>query len=493
MPWPRPLGPRLAFSLSLVALLLGPALARSDDGAVADSGVSLLHAHPDSEFEADNQEPYAGDGWRESEGGSPDIAFPAAGVALRSWIPLGEFHAAATDGSDCWGYTSPSGREYAFIGLDNGTGVAEISDPGNAQVVAHLPGVASIWRDIKTYSHYAYVVSEGGGGIQVFDLSQIDSGVIADLGNVTSGGGTLASHNVAVDEQSARLYRVGGGSTPIQGLRIYSLANPAVPAFLGSWSDRYCHDAQIVTWTQAPYAGVQVAFCYANDTSGSGSPGIEILDVSDPQNIATIGSIDLSQPPIFSHAASYSHQGWLSPDRRYVYFDDEVDEGAIGNPTLTRVIDVQDLSNPTQVAVFSNSTASRDHNLYTRGERIFQANYRGGFRLLDASSPLALSEIGYFDTYPPDDDAHYNGLWSVYPYFPSGTVIGSDIEKGLFVWSVPAQVPALPLAGLWGLALCLALLAPFVRLGGDRPRGRLTRPIGGRSDGRRNGNGTPQV
>jgi choice-of-anchor B domain-containing protein len=435
-------------------------------GLAPAQGPTAQHAHPDEEFAADNQDPYIGDGWRESEGGEPDIAFASSGITLRSWIPLADFDPAATDGNDCWGYTSPSGREYALIGLNTGTGVVEVTDPGNAQIVAHLPGASSIWRDMKVYHEYVYAVSEGGGGIQIFDFSAIDSGVITQETSVATGGGPLATttHDVAINEVSGRLYRVGGGSSPVRGLRIYSLADPAAPAFLDEWNSRYCHDAQVVTWTEAPYVGVEVAFCYANDTSGGGSPGVEILDVSNPASITTIGSIDLSAAPIFSHPASFSHQGWLSSDRRYVYINDEVDESATGNPTLTRILDVQDLANPVQVATFSNTTAARDHNLYTRGSRIFQANYRSGFRLLDATSPLALEEIGYFDTYPPDDDAHYNGLWSVYPYFPSGTVIGSDIEKGLFVWTVDGPpVPALPVPALALLALSLVAAATGLR------------------------------
>jgi choice-of-anchor B domain-containing protein len=416
----------------------------------------LAAAALDLDAEADDQDPYLGPGWNETQGGSPAVAFPSSGVDLRSWIPLGDFDPGATDGSDCWGYTSPSGREYAFLGLNNGTGVAEVTDPGNAQIIAHLAGVESTWRDIKTYQSYAYAVSEGGEGIQVFDLSDIDNGVIIDLGNVVTPH-SRKTHNVAINEESGRLYRVGGGSSPVLGLRIYSLADPTTPTFLGDWNTRYCHDAQVVTWRKDPFDGVEVAFCYSDDASSGGSPGIEILDVSDPQSISVIGSIDLTQPPIFSHPAVFSHQGWLSHDRRYVYFSDEVDEGAFGTPTTTRVIDIQDLANPTQVAIFANTTAARDHNLYTLGRYIFQANYRSGFRLLDAIFPTALREIAYFDTYPPNDNASYNGLWSIYPYFPSGTIIGSDIEKGLFVWTLPAQpLPATPLAGLVLLALLFA-------------------------------------
>ena len=424
---------------------------------------SVLAAHDDEEWHHDREPPYTGAGWLASQGGSPPVTFPSSGVELRSWIPVGEFDASATSANDIWGYVSPSGREYALIGLSLGTGIVEVTDPANAQVIEVISGPSSGWRDIKTFGEYAYAVSEGGGGIQVIDLGQVDSGIVT-LANTVTTGGRLQTHDVALNTQSARLYRAGGGgSNPVQGLRIYSLADPPLPVFVGEWHNRYCHDAQVVTWTEAPYNGVEVAFCYANDTTTSGNPGIEILDVSDPQNISTIGSINLSLPPIFSHAAFYSHQGWLSPDRQRIYFNDEVDEGTLSTPTTTRVIDISDLSNPTQVATFTNGNTARDHNLFTKGNRIFEANYRSGLRVFDASDPLAPVEIAYFDTYPDNDLAHYNGLWGVYPYFPSGTVIGSDIESGLFVWTLTVtSVPSASTPGLLVLALLFVLCATAV-------------------------------
>ena len=293
-------------------------------------------AHDDDQWEHDRRPPYAGDGWLESQGGTPPVAFPSQGVDLRSWIPVGDLDPAATSANDIWGYVSPLGREYALIGISNGTAFVEITDPGNAQLVDMISGPTSSWRDIKTYGETAYAVSEGGSGIQVMDLSQIDTGVVSLVNTVTTGG-RLETHDVAVNTESGMLYRAGGGgSNPVQGLRIYSLTNPSLPVFVGEWNDRYCHDAQVVTWTEAPYVGVEVAFCYANDTSVSGNPGIEILDVSDPQNVTTMGSINLSVAPIFSHPALYSHQGWLSTDRQRIYFNDEVDEGSCGTPTAAR-------------------------------------------------------------------------------------------------------------------------------------------------------------
>ena len=279
-------------SIFLTVGLLLAALSLTGSPALAQI---VSAAHDDEEWNDDRQPPYAGAGWLESEGGSAPPEFPRSGIDLRSWISLTEFDAGATAANDCWGYVSPqSGREYALIGLSLGTGFVEVTDPGDAQIIDVMSGPTSSWRDIKTYQQFAYAVSEGGGGIQVFDLSQIDSGVVSLVNTITAGG-RLATHDVAINTESGRLYRVGGGgSSPVQGLRIYSLANPSLPVFVGEWNDRYCHDAQVVTWTEPPFVGVEVAFCYANDTTVSGNPGIEILDVSDPQNISVIGSINLS-------------------------------------------------------------------------------------------------------------------------------------------------------------------------------------------------------
>ena len=98
--------------------------------------------------------------------------FNSENVLLQSWLPLNELDG-ADSGNDCWGYVSPSGREYALMGTSSSTVIVEVTNPGNAQIVATLSGPNSLWRDIKTYGTYMYAVSEGGGGIQVFNLADI--------------------------------------------------------------------------------------------------------------------------------------------------------------------------------------------------------------------------------------------------------------------------------------------------------------------------------
>ena len=202
---------------------------------------------------------------------------------------------------------------------------------------------------------------------------------------------------------------------------------------MGQWPDRYVHDAQIVTYTSGPYAGRQIAFTCGGENGGGTNTGLEILDVTDKGNIFTTARY-------FYSTGDYSHQGWLTADRKYFYLNDEGDEGAFGYDTRTRIINVEDIENPFEVGFFSAGVPAIDHNLYVRDNLIFEANYRSGLRVFDISDPEEPLQVGYFDTVPESDSANFNGLWSNYPFFESGIVIGSDTSKGLFVWRARQQL-----------------------------------------------------
>jgi len=394
------------------------------------------HAHPDDPKVEDIMPRYEGPGFRSGgeagpHGGGDPSVFNRLGIELLSWISLPEFGPQFDRAADIWGYTSPSGREYAIIGLSAGTAFVEITDPGNPTIVEILSGPNSIWRDMKTYQHYAYAVSEGGSGIQVFDLDNIDGGNVDHVNTVTCCG-TTATHNVAIDETSGFLYRCGGGNN---GLRIYSLANPASPSFVGSWSERYVHDAEVVTYTSGPYAGRQIVFACSGFNGGSVDTGLDILDVTSKSNI-------FRRSQVLYPNGQFSHQGWLSNDRQVFYLGDELDEQNLGVRSTTIIIDVADLDNAFFAGDFANNSAAVTHNLFSSGDLILAANYRSGLRIFDASNTHSPYEICFFDTFPGSDSANFNGLWGVYSYFASGSVIGSDIERGLFVWDMAACQPA---------------------------------------------------
>ena len=387
---------------------------------VASCSIALAH---ENDPKGENMEPpYKGSGWREADGGLAGN-YDSNKIQLRSWLSVSDLGGGSSSCNDCWGYVSPSGREYAIIGTNQGTAFVEISNPGSADVVAYHSGPTSSWRDIKVFDHYAYAVSEGGSGIQVFDLDNIDSGSVPSPSQVTTGG-NQSTHNVAIDTESGYLYRCGGGSN--HGLRIYDLnADPANPTFVGEWMERYVHDVQVVTYTDGPYAGMEIAFCCAGFNNGSAETALDVVNVTDKANPSLIRRVEYP-------GGAYSHQGWLTPDRKYFLLGDELDENST-TPTSVIVIDVENIFSPAYRQHWTNGNTAITHNVYTVGDFAYMANYTSGVRVFDIRDPENMQEVGYFDTYPGSDATSFNGLWSCYPYFPSGTLIGSDMQRGLFV------------------------------------------------------------
>ena len=412
MEFGRVLG-RATLAAGLTALIAGTASADEDWRKLADA-----------------QAPVEGPVWTLGMPVPRADTFDASGVTCLAWIPLSNFAGTHSSGNDCWGYVSPSGREYAIMGLQRGFGFVEITNPVAPVIVGVITGPASSWHDVKVIGDHAYGVSEAGSGIQVIDLADIDNGTVTLVQNKVQGGHTT-THNIVANTDSGYLYLCGANIANGGLVAIDATTDPDNPTIAGSWSSFYVHDAQVVSYTAGPFAGREIAFCASGTGNGSGSTGLRIVDVTDKSNMFTVSTF-------FYGSAAYSHQVWLSPDRQTLYLNDELDEGNLVTTTTTRVIDVSDISSPQFVGTFSSGVAAIDHNLYTVDQYIFEANYRSGLRVFDATDPLNPTQIAYFDTYPGSDTPNFNGAWSTYPFFPSGTVIVSDIERGLFVLRIDA-------------------------------------------------------
>jgi choice-of-anchor B domain-containing protein len=132
---------------------------------------------------------------------------------------------------------------------------------------------------------------------------------------------------------------------------------------------------------------------------------------------------------------AYSHQGWLSDDHKYFYLNDELDEVSGGaDRTRTLIFDLAELGDPVLVSEYFGETSATDHNLYVRGNYMYESNYVAGLRVLDISDPENPVEVGYFDTVGGSPDVPgFAGSWSNYPYFESGIVVVTSIREGLFV------------------------------------------------------------
>lgn len=368
--------------------------------------------------------------------------YPCSGVDMMSHLTLADL--GLSFANDIWGWTdSATGREYAIIGGTEGTVFVDISDAKRPDVVGILPTHSTeggqFWRDIKVHADHAYVVSEHTDhGLQVFDLTRLRgvTGPAVEFAETAHYDGFGSAHNLNINEDSGFAYAVGT-DTCAGGLHVVDLSDPAAPVQSTCFAEHgYIHDTQCVIYTgpDARYSGREICFNSNAEIPGGDFSAIQnalsIVDMTDKTN-----PVPLSR--VLYEDDGYSHQGWLTPDQATFLHGDELDElfGQVAE-TTTRIWDVTDLTAPFVEAVYGYGTTSIDHNIYTKGDRAFASNYTSGLRILDTSAAGTgqLSEVGYFDLYPENDAATFEGgTWSNYPYYDSGVVAVSSMDRGLFV------------------------------------------------------------
>ena len=365
-------------------------------------------------------------------GGMADV-YPCSNVDLMAFLPLSQM--GGGNGNDIWGWTDPAdGKEYAIMGLTNGTAFIDITDPVNPVYFGRLPphpGVSnSSWRDIKVHENHAFIGSEAlGSGMQVFDLTELRDGpsLVTDFVETFHYTGFSTSHNIVINEDSGYAYGVGTNNGSCgRGITFVDISIPTNPVHAGCFADDgYTHDAQCVTYAgpDTEHLGKEICFAYNEDTLTI----VDVTNKSAPVQLSRTGYTE----------RGYTHQGWLTDDHAFVLMDDETDEKNIEVVTNTRTLlwDVQNLDNPVYFADYIGPATSIDHNQYVVGDYSYQANYRSGLRILDISDIANgnLAEVGFFDIYPSSDSANFNGAWSVYPFFASGNVVVSGIEQGLYI------------------------------------------------------------
>ncbi|MFK5972085.1 MAG: choice-of-anchor B family protein [Flavobacteriaceae bacterium] len=356
--------------------------------------------------------------------------YPCDGYDLLARIPLSDF--GAQSGNDSWGWTDPTtNKEYALMGLDNGTAFVDITDTENLIYLGKLPSAtsSSSWRDIKVYQDHAFIVSEAQGhGMQVFNLTK--------LRNVTDAPETFEAdarytgfgnaHNIVINEATGFAYVVGTARDDAfqGGAHFINIQDPKNPVAAGGYADNgYSHDAQVVTYNgpDADYTGKEI-FIGANESQ------VILADVTDKDNPVEIAVVQYSN-------IKYTHQGWFTEDHRYFLLGDELDEAQLGFKSRTLIFDFSDLDNPVLHDTYLGTTSAIDHNGYVVGDQFFLANYTAGLRVLDISGieTKSIVEEGFFDTFPSTDNAQFDGVWSIYPYFSSGKIVISDINSGLFI------------------------------------------------------------
>lgn len=336
-----------------------------------------------------------------------------------------EAHGISTQGtaySSCWGWVSPTGREYGLLGTAGGTAIIDL-DAIPIQEIQFIPGNPApyAYREIKTYKHYAYVVSEGGLGVQIIDLSGLPDSVklVKNFNYVSmvqpdSGKHIDRSHTVTLAD--GYLYCNGSAFWSSGGCVIFSLRNdPENPEFVGTFEVQYVHDSYVrndTLYASAIYAG----------------GGLYVVDVKDKAQPVVLGKI--------GYSGSGTHNAWATIDGKYAITCDEI--GSTSHDMKIWALD--SLPKSVKVAEWVAEPTSNIHNVHGRGNFAYLAHYTAGMRVVDVHDPRNPVEVGWYDTYPGPSGG-YAGCWGVYPYFPSGRWIGSDMQTGLYLCSFTGLLP----------------------------------------------------
>ena len=325
--------------------------------------------------------------------------------------------------NEVWGIVH-EGREYAIIGSTYGTHFIDVTDPKNSVEIQRIPGGTIgrevIHRDYHDYNGYLYAVCDEGSEstLQIIDFTTLPDSVHVVYDSKQY---IRRAHNIFIDEDNAKLYAMftAGDQASFSPIRIFDLSDPIDPQPLAAYSS-----IDGVTLASGTHDG------FFKDNIGylnNGFRGLAIVDFTNPLEakiVASLAPADYPQP-------GYNHSGWLSEDGDYYYMADE------NHGHDMKIIDVSNLPDVRVEGVFnaeSTSNFSIPHNQVVAGDYLYVSYYFDGLQVYDISDPkLPVRKMHFPTASRTHQNGVYQGAWGVYPFFPSGNILVSDMQEGLFV------------------------------------------------------------
>jgi choice-of-anchor B domain-containing protein len=313
--------------------------------------------------------------------------------------------------NECWGLVV-NDREIAIIGSTAGTHFFDVTEPENSSEVAFVSaaetGGVIIHRDYHDFQGYLYAVCDEGSSstLQIIDITDLPNSV-----NTVYDSNVLftKSHNIYIDTATAKLYACASNSA----MDVYSLNIPTSPSLIYSYNGvGHVHDAFV-----------------RNDSAylNCGNDGFRIFDFS---MVTQMGDQPTLLGSLTSYPdAGYNHSGWLNDDGTIYIMQDE------NHGYDVKILDVSDVSDITVLATFNSGVDqnSMAHNGIIKGNLAYIPYYHDGLRIFDISDPYNPIQTWEYDTYSPNNHTSYKGAWGVYPYLPSGNIIVSDMQTGLYI------------------------------------------------------------
>jgi choice-of-anchor B domain-containing protein len=323
------------------------------------------------------------------------------------------------------GFVDTVGNEYALVGAQNGMSIVDVTNPGSPVQVAMIPGPINEWKEIKTWGRYAYVTSEGGGGLQIVDLRNLPGTNLptANWQPIINGTQLNTIHSLHIDAGRVYLY---GSNIGAGGIIIGDLSSPMSPVYLGRYNADYVHDGYVRN------SKVYAARIYAGECT--------VIDVSNPASPVALQS--WQTPGVFTHNT------WLNTaSDSYCFTTDEVNNSWLAAYDITNLANVTLVDQIQSQNPGSGSIVHNTHIINKNGRDYAVTSwYKDGIVITDVTKPANMVNVGWYDTYPQGSGGGFNGCWGVYPFLPSGTIVASDIDNGLYVLT-PTYVAACYIQG----------------------------------------------
>ena len=333
---------------------------------------------------------------------------PQQGAALTAFCPLKVFQFGTSGGANCWGWRGPDGTEYGIMGVRDGVAFVNTSTMTVVKVVPGPTGSVcggTIWRELKSYSHYCYIASECTGtnqGIMIIDMQYLPDSVHYVKSYSTAS--DIRSHCLSIDTLKGYLYAV---KQNYSGFRVISLANPENPVEVGVVTTGDLHD--ITAHNDTVYAAE------ANNHSFS------IWNLANKTSAQLIVRVNIP-------SGGYVHNIWPSTDGTHVATTEE---------TAFKTVKWWDISNIANVQLKQQwlGGSGMAHNAHIQGNKLYLSHYQSGIYALDISNPDTLVPLAQYDTYAGGESANFNGCWGVYPHTASGNVYASNVEGQFYIFA----------------------------------------------------------
>ena len=324
-----------------------------------------------------------------------------------------------------WGYyDSINQKEYAILGGINGTYFIDVTQPENPKLKDYIEGKRSdcIWREYKNYGKYLYVISDdkAPNSLQIIDMSYLpDSAhLVYDSDELFS-----RAHTLYIEGDKMYCAAVKTSTNIAYSMAVYSLENPESPKFISALNTDYPG----ITWVHD--------MLVKNDTifASCGYDGLNIYQLKENNHFEMLGSLTSYPDKGYNHSSSITENG------KTMVFTDEVPEGM-----AVKVLDITNLADLKVTGTFKSHKGATAHNPHIVKNKAVISYYMDGIWIYDVSYADKPTLVGYFDSYPQNGNNYstgseaYKGCWGVYPYLPSGIILASDMQNGLFILNADA-------------------------------------------------------